>query len=154
MCLRRPAPVLAGIPKVDDATRWSRQLCFSGILWERSSPGSSNAMFAEPESEPPPPTAWKHFHSSFVSSFATKIKWMWGRGRETPKLQASFHFPLGGWGYKSCCFWGSRHHLASIRGAALTLTQSWASCVISEGGLVQKEMSPEQKQQTRKQLWK
>lgn len=37
----------------------------------------------------------KHFYYSFVSSFATKIKGMQGRVRETTKLQASFHFQLG-----------------------------------------------------------
>ena len=38
----------------------------------------------------------KHFYCSFVSSFATEIKGMWGRVRETTKLQACFHFQLGG----------------------------------------------------------
>ena len=69
----------------------------------------------------------KHFYSSFVSSFATKIKWMWGKVRETTKLQASFHFQLGGWGHISFCFSSFRHQLPSVTGAALTLTQSLTS---------------------------
>lgn len=80
-------------------------LCFSRILREHSSWGSSNVMFAKPESEPPPPTEWKYFYCSFVSSFATKIKGMWRKVKEMTKLQASFHFQLGGWCYISFTSW-------------------------------------------------
>ena len=66
----------------------------------------------------------KHFYCSFVSSFATEIKGMWGRVGETTTLQACFHFQLGGWCSISFRFLGSQHQLPSVTGAALTLMRS------------------------------
>lgn len=66
----------------------------------------------------------KHFYCSFVSSFATDIKGMWGRVGETTKLKACFHFQLGGWCSISFHFLRSPHQLPSVTGAALTLMQS------------------------------
>lgn len=94
LCCRLPSST--GIPEgTNDATRWSRQLCFSRILWEHSSQVQAMSCLQSLSQNLHHPPNEKHFYYSFVSSFATKIKGMQGRVRDTTKLQASFHFQLG-----------------------------------------------------------